>query len=172
MREELPKYIDPRPLVDQVKAYEGLISASKLSRITAPYAAKLPVSVQLEMSREGQSVPRAVGRIETALAAICQRCLAEMLVSVDKTFDVRLVETSASAGHDEDDTETVATVDGLFDLERFVEDEVILACPMIPLHNDQNCHAVTSDEQSVGEERTRPFANLGEMLAKSPNKRT
>lgn len=80
---------------------------------------------------------------ETVLPMTCQRCLepVDVPLAVDRWF--RFVESEeAAAAQDEDAQEDVLALAADFDLRRLVEDELILALPLVPMH-DQCPTAVT-----------------------------
>jgi uncharacterized protein len=166
MREELPKFIDPRRLVEQAGTLAGSVAPARLRRVVAPFAATHPVMVTVEVTIDDIRRPRITGRVETEIDATCQRCLGPMSVTIEQEIDVVLVEGGTDAADDEDEIlDVVEFVDGRFDIEQFVEDEVLLACPMIPMHEGAGCHASPRRQRPENAARKRPFAGLAEMLA-------
>ncbi len=165
MPEELPKFVDPRRLLAQGGNINGTISPRRLRRVGPPYIPSRPVIVALEISREERGRPHITGRVETEIDATCQRCLGKMIVTVEQLVDIVLVGDGEPPIADDGDTpEPVTCEDGRFDIERFVEGEVVLACPMIPMHDDPKCHASPSDDGVGSAVRKKPFADLADML--------
>lgn len=72
---------------------------------------------------------------ETALPLTCQRCLepVDEPLAIDRWF--RFVADEAQAAHeDEEADEDVLALDPAFDLQALVEDELLLALPLVPRH--------------------------------------
>jgi uncharacterized protein len=172
MPEELPKFIDTRRLVEQRGAVAGIVSPARLRRVSAPYVAGDPVIVTLEASTEEGLGVRITGEVRTTVGATCQRCLDDMTVTIDKRINAILVDAAdpvADAG--DKALEVIAVVDDRLDIEQLVEDEVLLGCPMIPMHDDLKCHVAPDDTTSNGQQRKRPFAGLDDLLAAAGEKR-
>ena len=169
MLEELPKFIDPQRLMALTEILTGAIAPSRLRRMRAPYMPRLPVLVTLDVDAEDRRGPHITGRVETEIDATCQRCLGKMSIAIEQLVDIVLVDGDAapSMDGDNDATELIAIEDERFDIEQFVEDEVVLACPMIPMHDDPVCHTTPTDKRAEGTERKRPFTVLADMLLAS-----
>ena len=165
MPQELPKYIDPQRLAERAETLSGVVAAGRLHRIGHPYAAAGPVAVKLDVSSEDTPRLRLTGRVRTELKATCQRCLGDMAVTIDKRVDVILIDSAdpSSLVAPEDDVLTIT--DGKINIDQFVEDEVILGCPMIPLHDTPECRATSEVLDASRGDRKKPFAGLSEMMA-------
>lgn len=74
-------------------------------------------------------------QIDTTLSLTCQRCLepVETAIAVDQWF--RFVSDEATAeSQDDDSAEDLLVESAEFDLRELVEDELVLAMPLIPSH--------------------------------------
>jgi uncharacterized protein len=170
MAEDLPKYVDTRRLVALTGSVSGVVAAARLQRIGAPYAASKSVAVEFELSANDGSELRLIGQIKTEVKATCQRCLEDMDVGIEKIFDVILVDASDSRPRVLDASKDVlAIVQGRIDVDQLVEDEVILGCPMIPLHDNPECRASLNTKDMRDEDRKRPFVGLADMIASATN---
>ena len=78
-----------------------------------------------------------------------------------KTSRSRQRSPATEAGQVEDDH--VLAPAGRLAVHALIEDELILACPMIPRHADNVCGAAAGSDAPG--ERHKPFAALGELLA-------
>ena len=166
MLEELPKYIDARRVAEHTGAISGVVESRRLKRIGAPFAAVQPVMVNLDIKVEEPKGLHVTGQITTELKATCQRCLNEMDVGVTKQVDVVLVDSSDRRPPPVAREDDVLPIDqGRIDIDQFVEDEVILGCPMIPFHDDIQCHVTSNEPSPSGAKRKRAFAGLDELLA-------
>lgn len=108
---------------------------------------------------------------------VCQRCLRSMTVRVAGASRVGLVESMAQADRLPTDVEPVWLDERRVDLAALVEEELMLALPLVPMHerDDRSCGmtAVDSTEAAQVEPETmrgeaavkqKPFAELGELL--------
>lgn len=102
---------------------------------------------------------------QVVLPLVCQRCLepAEVLVQAERWF--RFVATEAQAeALDEEIEEDVLVLARDFDLRTLVEDELLLALPLVPRHAvcpvEPRLSAQDADFEAAQAERPRPFAAL------------
>ncbi len=107
-------------------------------------------------------------RALTALQLTCQRCLQPMTVPLDVQPCLRFVqgETQAEA-LDEDSDEDVLALTPSLDLLRLIEDEVILALPLVPCH--EICPqplpmSAGEDELAAADDVEHAFAGLASLL--------
>ncbi len=95
---------------------------------------------------------------EVTVPLRCQRCLetVDVLVSVNRDF--RFVATEAEAElEDEESEEDILVNDADFSLHDLIEDELIMALPMIPMHDE--CEPPVA----LKEEKVSPFAILSQL---------
>lgn len=97
----------------------------------------------------------------------CQRCLKPVAVPVSSHSDLVLANTDAEAGQiaGQEREPVVADVSHL-DLRWLAEEEMLLALPLVPMH-EPACTAVDGQTEQAAEpaqERQRPFENLRDLL--------
>lgn len=92
--------------------------------------------------------------IKTSLPAICQRCLSEMTVNLDLKFDYLISALSIEEDADNDEIDWLEEEKEMNLLE-LIEDELLLAMPIAPLH-ENDC---TKASMQSGE-KLNPFAVL------------
>ena len=145
----------------------GVISAQRLQRISSPYAAHGDIVVRASVSVADAFKPRMKGTLTTNVAAECQRCLEQMVISVARDIDLLLLDSAKMEMHDEfnDAIDVLPIIDGKIDIEQYVEDEVMLGVPMIPLHNNRECYQQTERPAGPVVERKKPFTGLADLLA-------
>jgi uncharacterized protein len=110
---------------------------------------------------------------QVVLPLICQRCLepAEVTVQVQRSF--RFVATEAQAAElDEQIEEDVLVLAHDFDLHQLVEDELLLALPLVPRHGVCPFAPPLSvqdvDFEAAQAERPNPFAALRRLKGGGP----
>ncbi|MEX0900159.1 MAG: YceD family protein [Gammaproteobacteria bacterium] len=99
------------------------------------------------------------GEASARVRVICQRCLEPMAVAID--VPIRLA-VDAELASLPDDREAVMSDDGRISLLALVEDELILALPIVPMHAEEKC-IVRSVDKSAPAERESPFAVLQQL---------
>ena len=132
------------------------------SLVAIDAAANVSVRVFLTPPNPGE----AKGAVWLALTAhaelplTCQRCLKPVRVSLDVYQQVRFVETEAQAeAEDEIAEEDVLALTPEFDLLALVEDELILAVPLVALHGECSPEGYAPAVEEPPE-KTNPFAVL------------
>jgi uncharacterized protein len=103
----------------------------------------------------------------------CQRCLLPLAVELDVDRAIRFVEGEAEAERlDAEGDDDVLAIAASFDLQGLLEDELLLALPLVPRHAD--CRpALPADEAVVADEEAtdpaeHPFAKLAVLKREPP----
>jgi uncharacterized protein len=96
----------------------------------------------------------------------CQRCLGDVQFDVRSESRFRLVFAGEAWGDEDldDDSFEALELDGPLDLAALVEDEVLLALPAVPMH--QQCEAPAMarvSELQASSAKLSPFAVLGQL---------
>ncbi len=96
------------------------------------------------------------------VARECQRCLQPVLLAldVDRAFRFALTEDEAAA-LDADSEDDVLVLARQFDLHELVEDELLLALPIVPKH--EQCPAPLSGQAAEELTPEHPFAALASL---------
>ena len=106
-------------------------------------------------------------KAEVDLALQCQRCLSAVVQKVEATRDFLFVADEATAETlDEDSEADVLVISRDFDALSLVEDELILALPLVPRHEacPQSLPDAAVDEAfEQASERPHPFAALAAL---------
>ena len=103
----------------------------------------------------------------------CQRCMQAMELPLRSTVRVALLASAEETGALPEEIEPVLAPEGWISVADLVEEELLLALPIVALHEAGACPARTAAEArepgEPGELREpatqRPFARLGELLS-------
>ena len=100
-----------------------------------------------------------------SLPLTCQRCLGPADIEVSVVRDFRFVATEEQAeAEDEDAEEDVLVLSRDFDLLALVEDELLMALPLVPRHavcpGDVKLAAQDADFEAASAAKPNPFAAL------------
>jgi uncharacterized protein len=111
----------------------------------------------LKGSINGQGKPQLELHLQGKLNLVCQRCLGALEIVLDSTtrFIIVASEEMLPVPEDEDDAADYLVADPHLSVETLVEDEVLLALPMAPTH--EQCSSVAS---GVREQKESPFKVL------------
>ncbi|MBS1188959.1 MAG: hypothetical protein H6R10_751 [Rhodocyclaceae bacterium] len=148
------------------RVLEGTLAVSDLERLhdlLAEISGELRYRLEGLKGEHGQSRLRLTASGSLSLA--CQRCLEAVHFDLEMDSRLELVPEGAELSQDEleDDTRDFLPVAGSLDVAELVEDEVILALPVAPRHED--CGLPGAAEAG---ERISPFADLAKLKSK-PN---
>ena len=156
INQRLPVQIDPIRLAVARQQLQGELEISRLKRLNELLT--LPdgnVKVQLDFDVDVNKVHFVQGTLKAELSLCCQRCLQAMPWSLD--VDVSL----AFLTHEHQIDELVADYEPYLlettpvVLSDIIEDEILLALPQVPMHDESDCHpAVPLKEFNSVEELT------------------
>jgi uncharacterized protein len=122
-------------------------------------------------ARFGQQAGFAVVELSLAGTATlqCQRCMQVMELGIESTTHLALILAEADAAEVPDELEPVLAREGRISAGELVEEELLLALPIVPLHEKLAECAVPPAAPLVADEAPehvtqRPFAGLAELL--------
>jgi uncharacterized protein len=111
--------------------------------------------------------PAIDGALEGTVSMTCQRCMRAVPVAVEDEFKVVVVPEERA--DEPSGYEPVVADAARFDVRWLIEDQVLLALPLVPMHEPGQCAPAdapaAADEQPEGR-RQKPFENLRKMLEK------
>jgi uncharacterized protein len=177
MRQHDPSHLDVAALAAEGSSVSGQWPASNLGRwqemqTSSVEAGQSAVAWQADgESRQAAGQPRQVWlhlQAQARAGLTCQRCLKPFtpLLKVDRWIRFVVGEREAEA-LDADSDDDVLALEPTLDLRTLVEDELLLACPIIPRHDDCSAPAYRADEAA---EATSPFSVLAALKPPSaPN---
>ncbi len=167
--ERLPVHIDPIRFAETGRVLEGEIPLVGMKRLTDLLLDDGgDVSVKLEFSVDNEGLHVLHGRITSSLELICQRCLDGMVLEIDSDFHLAFVPEGKVEAEVPEHYEPFMLDGELIYLQDIIEDELILALPIVPKHSHQCIELdADADEQKVDEVLTsteeNPFAVLSSL---------
>ena len=163
--------VDVERLADVGESREGEVALASLPRLAADLARSEGHAVaRIDFARErGQPVARISVRARVPLR--CQRCLQPVWIDCDTHSTLWLVTDPAKAEVGEGNEmglEPTLAAGGRVALSELVEEELLLAVPLVPRHEDVRECGVAVEAAAPppreDEAAQRPFAGLGELL--------
>ena len=172
--QRLPIEVDPFKLVEQGRLFNGRIPQQDFSRLQELLYSnnenennKL-IEVDLEFSRSDTGLPLIKGQIKAELQMVCNRCLDATNLTVDTSINVVLVSSDEQAERLQESFDIWLVEDQTLYLLDFIEDEILLAMPIVISHEDCEpakalIEALPSDENSEEQQKENPFAALKDL---------
>jgi uncharacterized protein len=107
-----------------------------------------------------RQMPSLAGRATTVLGAVCQRCLEPLDLRVETEFGILFADRDDDAA-DASGYETWTLEDGRVRLHDVVEESLVMALPLAPVHDSPvACGPLADSLKSDEPETVRPFADL------------
>lgn len=173
-RLQQPRTLDVRAFCEEAAALDGALPVAQLERLVAGLH-QPPGDAQVRWQAQGQAVPVAGGvperwlhlQAQAPVVLQCQRCLQPLAQAIEFDRRFRFVADEDEAERlDELIDDDVLVLEPRFDLLALVEDELLLALPLVPRH-EPACPeplALPSEPDDEPEaERPNPFAALAAL---------
>jgi uncharacterized protein len=175
-----PLHLDVETFARDGATLEGtwpLVQLERLSACAAPEQTVQPEDVltwqiqgELRQARGNESEIWLVLRAQTELSMTCQRCLQPVRFPVNVVQSLRFVHgEDAAAALDAESEDDVLALSRSLDTQALLEDELLLALPLVPKHD--RCPAPLPVAAAVVLEETRPnpFAALAGWKVGKPD---
>ena len=169
----LPEKIKPWRIAAENGCLNGKLALATLPRLTAAVdRADGMVAIALTAGIDGQGIHFIKGVLRAEVALTCQRCLGLLSWPLEVAVSLGLARDEANIARLPDEYEPLLIAEGgSLAVADLVEDELLLALPQIPRHDDlRECAAlgeVRSGEPALEAERRQPLAALASLLQDS-----
>jgi uncharacterized protein len=165
MSTALPARVDIARQVQAQFTYEGSLPLASMRRLRGSLASSEgDVRYRVEFDKDGSGISYLALRVEAGLPLVCQRTLETFMYPVAVDQRLGLIADEADEAALPEGYEPLLVPDGQLGIADVIEDELILALPVVPLKpgvpldwNDG------SDEASTDMEPINPFAVLGSL---------
>ncbi len=164
MQGKLRQRYQVRKEVSRRGYFEGRIEVAELRRLIELLASEQgQVKVSFEFLMSDYSIPMVIGQIKTGLQVECQRCLLPMPLYLDHDFSLLIDATDELVR--ESSLDTLLSEDGVVDIFEIVEDEIILALPLVAMHENETCnkHWQAAEETQEPVVKENPFSVLKDL---------
>lgn len=170
----IPPHIDPRKLADRAAILEGEWPLAQFSRLCEQLVSDAgSVHAHLEFGRDEQGLIVMRGTLDVEVQMVCQRCLEPATLPVHSEFVYAVLREGASHDSVPKSYDALEVGEEPLELIPVVEDELLLALPIVPAHDPDACQHpagfAAAPEPSVNEvSRSNPFDVLAQ-LKRDPN---
>lgn len=172
--EPFSHYVDTRKVFSQKGIFEGPLAKERLERlrelaVEGPFA----VEAHLEFSLDKRGRRLIEGWAKATVAVACQRCLQPLELAVADDIRLALVSDEEKAAALDEDVEPWIESEFRLDPASIVEEQLLLAMPLVAYHEQQDCTirspSETALQGSVAHEKDdSPFAVLRELKLSEP----
>ncbi|WP_457095784.1 YceD family protein [Lysobacter sp. P5_B9] len=168
--DRVPEILDAWRMVAARRGVEGRLPLSALTRLEDSLLdTKGEVRFALEFDRDSLQVPYVELRIDAELPLVCQRSMDRFLLPVRIVQRLGLIRDEADeAALPEGYEPLLVPDDGELRTAELVEDELILAVPVVPVKPGSEAVERDWPATQVEQERANPFAALSAL--KKPDK--
>ena len=160
----LPERVDASRMVQARRSFQGTLPLASLARLRGSLAADDGVAeYDLEFGRDELGVAYLALRVDAELPLACQRTLEVYRQPVHVEQRLGLI------GHESDEAalppgyEALLIVDGQVHPAEVIEDELILALPVVPINPESTELEAEWPEDADGDEKPNPFAALAAL---------
>lgn len=163
MSKGLPEFIYPLRFACSGRSLQGRIPVAEMPRLVAGlYDRGGHVAVNLQFGREEEGRLCVCGVVEAELHLECQRCLEPFAFPARSDVRLGLIRCAESAADLPPEYEPLLVEEEPISLFAMVEDELILALPIVPMHPRDVCSATVYGVSSkpLSEPQNNPFAAL------------
>lgn len=169
MRDKLRRRYQVQKEVTRNGCFEGEISLSETGRLVELLHGGESdrtdglIAVRFEFLRNEYGIPIIAGGLETSLKLECQRCLKAMEWPMKLDFKLLIDASDDIVSHSDEDT--IYSHDGYIDIIELIEDELILAIPLVAAHENRSCNKnwQPAGKNSGTPARENPFAVLQQL---------
>lgn len=162
----LPEHIEPCMLAEKGTRLIGNLDLGRMTRLRPSlYRSPGAVAVELQFRKDEHGNRLVTGGWSTRIWVICQRCLEPMEIALSREVRIEFVQGTQEWGMSLDfepmqvfESETVSLLE-------MVEDELILALPMAPVHTSGDCQGRRERGKNIGPavENQSPFGVLAKL---------
>ncbi len=174
MRDKLRRRYQVHKEVARKGCFEGEIPLADLDRLAellySGESARAPggIQVSFEFGSNEYGVPMLAGRLSARLELECQRCLGALELPLD--LELRLLIDASDEVVRDSSLDSLYSEAGYVDVYDVIEDELILAIPLVARHEDRACNEhwrAEADDATAGAEH--PFAALRALKTTESN---
>lgn len=159
----LPSKLDLATLAGGAHHYAASVELGPFSRLQARASGSQPADVRLVIRVTDQGGARRVGiegEVQALLVMRCERCLGEVTVKVAGEFNLVAVGSEAAAAALPVEESPVIADKQVLHVSELVEDELILALPIVAMHEPEGCPGM---DWQTNYEKPHPMAALAQL---------
>jgi uncharacterized protein len=156
--------IEPLRLAKAGKRLNGQFRLDVFHRLDTLLNNDLGVLVyRLDFAEDPKGIYCVNGEIDASVEVLCQRCLKPFQLYVNHSVNLGIVLDKAEAKQLPSEYEPLVLNEDTLSLVELVEDELILALPISPVHAPEDCLGSDILEKMNHEQKRHPFDELAKL---------
>lgn len=166
---KIPVTLDPNRSAQKGVSYDGVVLFEKLPRLLEVInGSEGEVEVNIHCKKDEQGLTVVLGNAKAHIKTICQRCNDELGLDLELDFAYSPVGIGKSSEHLPKRYEVVEMdEEGEINLHQLVEDELMLAIPIVPMHEESHCRysekPLSFGEIEAEDDKPNPFEILKQL---------
>jgi uncharacterized protein len=173
LNEPIPPHVDPRKLADRSTTLQGELLLADLPRLCDTLADNVgQVRAKFFFERDERRSVVIHSWIDAEVKMVCQRCLELVALPIHSECIYAVVKDGANTQSVPQGYDVLELGEDPLDLLALVEEELLLALPIVPAHDPKDCQQPAGlDEPEPSEDevsRSNPFSVLAQ-LKRDPN---
>jgi len=165
----LPLLVDPRKLADCQSVLDYCVAFADLPRFASALLDNQgSVRMQLSFARDEGNRLILRSSLKTQVSLRCQRCLEPVSLAVQSQCSYALLPQGADSSCISAQHELLEFTESLA-LAELIEDELLLALPLVPAHEAGSCQIPAWDsQQAAAPNKPNPFSVLAQLRPAKP----
>lgn len=165
MSRDYPDWVNPWTAAEGQRQFAGSMALCQMSRLLPLLDSdEGVVRFEIAFSLDQERRPEVDIRIAAELPLLCQRSLQQYAEAVARHSVVSVVETLAEQDLLAENAEPVLVEEGRIALKQLVEDELLLAVPLVPRNPGlQPVELSTGDHEIIEDDNHGAFAELAKL---------
>jgi uncharacterized protein len=167
----LPARVNHRKLASEKRKLEGTLPLATFTRLTESLQSdEGDVSAKLEFRKARKHATILVGNVSATVSLICQNCLLPMPYELTASLRHYIVNSEDALWKLDEEDDGIISEEDLVPVVDLLEDELILALPMVSKHASARCgvegyepDVLDETETDISAETYKPFAGLAEL---------
>lgn len=161
----IPPHVDPRRFADRELVFADSLPLSRFERAVALLQHDgSTLDVSLTFRRDAQNLVVIDMQLSVGVCMECQRCLEGVDLELAGSYRYAVVGPGADVSLIPSEYDVVELGDEPLDVLELIEDELLLALPIVPMHDEGVCSPPGDRSQAEGEvSKSNPFSILSQL---------
>jgi uncharacterized protein len=173
LNDPIPPHVDPRKLADRGVTLQGSLPLASLERLCDLLSDDVgTVQVKFIFERAEDHTALMHSDLSVDVKMVCQRCLELVTLPIHSECTYAVVREGANTQSLPKGYDVLELGEDPLDLRAVIEEELLLALPIIPAHHPEECQQPAGLEEPEPTEdevtRSNPFSVLAQ-LKRDPN---
>ncbi|MBF7141526.1 MULTISPECIES: YceD family protein [Pseudomonas] len=173
LNDPIPPHVDPRKLADRGVTLQGSLPLADLERLCDLLSDNVgTVQAKLIFERAEDHTALMHSDLSVDVKMVCQRCLELVTLPIHSECTYAVVREGANTQSLPKGYDVLELGEDPLDLRAVIEEELLLALPIIPAHHPEECQQPAGLEEPEPTEdevtRSNPFSVLAQ-LKRDPN---